>query len=44
MCVAIVKPKDRTIPLSMLEHCWDANPHGGGFALPDGAGGVEADI
>ena len=40
MCIAIVKPKDRTIPLSTLEHCWDTNPHGGGFALPDGTGRV----
>ena len=40
MCIAIVKPKGRTIPLSILEHCWDTNPHGGGFALPDGTGRV----
>ena len=40
MCIAIVKPKGETIPLSMLENCWYANPHGGGFALPDGTGGV----
>lgn len=40
MCIAIVKPSNRAIPLSVLEGCWQANPHGGGFALPDGAGRV----
>ena len=40
MCIAIVKPEGQTIPLSVLEHCWNANPDGCGFALPDGAGGV----
>ena len=40
MCIAIVKPEGQSIPLSVLEHCWHTNPHGGGFALPDGAGGV----
>ena len=40
MCIIVVKPETRTIPLPVLEHCWDTNLHGGGFALPDGAGGV----
>lgn len=37
MCVAIYKPKDvKTPPLETLEHCWNTNPDGAGFALLTG--------
>ena len=40
MCIAIYKPAGLTISRSRLRRCWDRNPHGGGFALPDGKGGI----
>ena len=40
MCIAIYKPAGKTISRSRLRRCWDRNPDGGGFALPDGKGGI----
>lgn len=33
MCIAIVKPKDKTIPKARLKICSEANPDGMGFAF-----------
>ncbi len=32
MCIAIAKPRGRTIPISTLERCWTLNSDGAGFA------------
>lgn len=41
MCIAIHKPRGVVIKKATLETCFDSNPHGAGFAFPDGKGGVQ---
>jgi hypothetical protein len=35
MCIAIYKPAGVKIRKTILSHCFDQNPHGAGFAVPD---------
>ena len=40
MCIAIYKPTGADISTETLRRCWARHPHGGGFAMPAGDGGV----
>ena len=35
MCIAIYKPKDKVIPLEILEECWRVNDDGAGFMFSE---------
>ncbi len=40
MCLLIAKHKQGQIAETALETAWESNPHGAGFAVPDGSGAV----